>query len=134
MGGYPFEGNWCWIGLKDTCHNKLKQHVSWAQLQDIAARHGTTPPRANEQFSPLLRPEVCDRPWFGASESWTVIDRVVAHEWFKNHVAVYVLNLPQDTERWKTISARLKSLQIRVTRISGVDMRNPGALWTAKKS
>jgi len=129
---YPFGRNFCWIGLKKKCHANLKAHYSWVQLQQMAAEDGVTPP--GSQFFPLEQPDVCDQSIFGMSRNWTETDRSRARDWFENHVKIYVLNLPQYKERWKMISTRLRSLQMGVTRVRGVDMRKPGALQHAKKA
>jgi len=131
-GWYPFERNWCWVGFKAECHANLKSHRSWTTIQEAAAQEGNTPPVSRAPFYPLESPEVCDRPHFGESRTWTQEEWSVAYEWHRKNVAVYVLNLPQDIKRWETISARLEVLNVRATRVLGVDMRVPGSLWTAK--
>jgi len=129
---YPDERNWCWVGFKAKCHVNLKSHKSWATFQDMAAQEGIAPPASDAPFQPLKHPEVCDRPEFGEMRVFTKEEKLISREWFKNHVAVYVLNLPTDTERWDMISKRLAELEIWATRVPGVDMRVPGALWAAK--
>mmetsp|Transcript_115594 Transcript_115594/g.258247 ORF Transcript_115594/g.258247 Transcript_115594/m.258247 type:complete len:593 (-) Transcript_115594:39-1817(-) len=129
---YPLERNWCWIGVKAQCHGNLKSHISWSDFQGMAAKEGTAPNVSDEPFHPLQHPEVCDRPSSGAVRRFTAEENVTAREWFKNNVAVYVLNLPTDTERWEMISARLTALDIWATRVPGVDMRVPGAMSTAR--
>lgn len=129
---YPFERNWCWVGFKAECHAKLKSHRSWTTIQETAAQEGNTPPVSRAPFFPLEFPEVCDRPHFGMSKTWTQEEWSKSYAWGKQNVAVYVLNLPQDSKRWETISARLEVLNIKAHRVLGVDMRIPGSLWTAK--
>jgi len=57
---------------------------------------------------------------------------LLAKQRFETYVAVYVLNLPSDTERWKMISKRLDALQILPIRVEAVDMRLPNAMVAAK--
>lgn len=127
------ERNWCWIGVKRQCHWNLKNHFSWSELQHMAAKAGSAPPVSLEPFNGLEHPHVCDRPELGRSRNWTPQENASAKEWFKRNIKVYVLNLPSDRERWQMIAARLMELEIEATRIDGVDMRIPGALWTAKR-
>jgi len=129
----PFERNWCWIGVKNKCHANLKAHHSWTELQGLASKEGIAPPIRDETFHPLAAPEVCDRPWFGRARPFTLAENQTARRWLKEHVATYVLNLPSDRERWAMISRRLQALEIWATRVSGVDMRIPGALTVAKR-
>jgi hypothetical protein len=44
-----------------------------------------------------------------------------------------VLNLPSDKERWAMVSHRLRKLGIQAQRISGVDLREAGALQAARQ-
>lgn len=90
-------------------------------------------PVSDSAFYPLEDPEVCDRPENGRARNFTALENATAREWLKNHVAVYVLNLPTDRERWTMISRRLNELEIWATRVPGVDMRITGALAKAKK-
>lgn len=126
--------NWCWYGLKGQCHDHLKAHFPWAKLQNMAASLGSSPPRTQEPFDPVRNPEVCDQPEMGQVRTWTEDEKTISREWFRNHVAVYVLGLLSDTGRWNMISDRLKQLAIFATHIDGVDMRAPGVLETAKSS
>mmetsp|Transcript_144259 Transcript_144259/g.402049 ORF Transcript_144259/g.402049 Transcript_144259/m.402049 type:complete len:517 (-) Transcript_144259:186-1736(-) len=126
------ERNWCWIGVKEGCHSYLKAHHPWAVLQNMAASWGDAPPRSVEPFDPLENPSICDDPNKGRTRRWTAQESAEAREWFRNHVAVYVLGLFSDMERWKEISERLHDLRIWATHIPGVDMRNPGAMELAK--
>jgi len=127
------ERNWCWVGVKRQCHWNLKNHYPWTELQHMAAKAGAAPPVRFEPFSGLDQPQICDKPENGRSRKWTAADNATAQAWFEKMVKVYVLNLPSDTERWQMIDARLKKLNIKATRVEGVDMRVPGALWTAKQ-
>jgi len=133
-GAYPYERNWCWVGYKQICHWNLKAHKSWGTFQSMAAEKGIAPPPDDEAFHPLENPEVCDRPENGQTRNWTEEQLTAAREWFKNNVAVYVLNLPTSVNRWKMIKARMEELQIYATRILGVDMREDGSLEAAKRS
>lgn len=129
---WPEGRNYCWTGFKAKCHANLKAHKSWAHLQDMAAQAGIAPPRADSSFSPLDEPELCDRPSHGASRTYLAHERASAREWFRNRVAVYILNMPGDRERWEMISQRLQFLDIQAVRVLGVDLRIPNALQTAK--
>jgi len=129
---YPFERNWCWVGFKAECHANLKSHRSWTTIQEMAAEEGNAPPVSRAPFYPLKYPEICDRPHFGQSRTWTQQDWRTSYDWAKENLALYVLNLPQDVKRWEVISARLEVLNIKASRVLGVDMRIPGSLWTAK--
>lgn len=130
---YPYERNWCWVGLNTMCHWNLKSHNSWASFQEMASSQGYAPPARDQPFSPLENPEICDRPENGAIRNWTAEEKETARRWFKDNVAVYVLSLPGlGDKRWKMIRQRLDELQIWATRVPGVDMRMPGALDAAK--
>jgi len=132
---YPLERNWCWIGFNNMCHWNLKAHKSWAEYQDMAASDGFTVPRNTSAFHPLDNPEVCDRQENGKIRAWSEREIYKAREWFKEHVAVYVLSLPTiGDQRWKVIHKRLNDLHIWHTRVPGVDMRFDGALDASKRS
>lgn len=133
MGKNSGDRNWCWIGVKRQCHANLKAHHSWSELQSLASKDGSVPPVSDEPFDALENPKVCDRPWFGKARPFTAAEYETARRWMKSHVAVYVLNLPTDRERWDMVSKRLQSLNIWATRVSGVDMRIPGGLSLAKR-
>lgn len=99
----------------------------------MAADDGIAPDPSSEPFHPIDRPELCDNPANGAVRTWTAAELREAREWFKNNVAVYVLNLPgQGDARWAMIKGRLDELSIWATRVPGVDMREAGALEHAK--
>jgi hypothetical protein len=132
LNKYPFHRNWCWVGVKSQCHKNLKAHHSWANFREAAADQGGAPPLQEEPFDPLDDPELCDRPRFGESRTWSEAQQAAARKWFDRNVAVYVLNLPSDSRRWLMISERLAVLKIRAVRVLGVDMRVPGALDNAK--
>lgn len=101
----------------------------------MAARDGIAPPRTDEPFHPIDSPDLCDKPRNGAVREWSALEQAMAREWFKNHVAVYVLSLPtQGDERWNMIKARLDALRIWATRVPGVDMRAAGAFLAAKQA
>lgn len=131
---HQVERNWCWVGLKNECHYNLKAHRSWAEHQIRAAQQGNTLSREDHAFSPLENPEVCDLPRLGGSRLWMLNVKERARVWFQTHVTVYVLNLPQDAERWTDISSRLGALGISATRIAGIDMRVDGAMAAAKEN
>jgi len=137
--GLPvFEGtedrNWCWTAYKDKCHGHLKDHYTWADYQDMAAKEDRCPKRHDERFTPLKHPDRCDIVEHGRSRNWTAKERATASKWFRETVKVYVLNLPTDTSRWKMISRRMKELNIPIERICGVDMRVDKALKNAQDS
>jgi len=129
---YPHDRNWCWIGYKAMCHAHLKAHKSWGTFQDWAAHINRTAPRAAAPFDPLEDPEVCDRPDKGRAHTWTASERQKARAWFRTYVRVYVLNMPSDSKRWEMIAGRLRDLDIEVSRVYGVDMREPNVMRTAK--
>jgi len=129
---WPEDRNYCWSGFKAKCHANLKAHKSWADLQDMAAEAGIAPPRADGSFTPLEEPELCDRPSHGKSRKYLAHERASARDWFRTRVRVYVLNMPEDKERWSMISQRLRALDIQASRVLGVDLRKPNALETAK--
>jgi GR25 family glycosyltransferase involved in LPS biosynthesis len=131
---YPYERNWCWVGVKQMCHWNLKAHKSWSEFHQMAARDGIAPPVADSNFQPLEHPELCDRPEHGRSRAWTAEENATAREWFRNNVAVYVISLPTSDDRWKMIKGRLESLEIWATRVYGVDMRETKALEKAKRN
>lgn len=126
--------NWCWVGFKAECHANLKSHRSWTTIQETAAQLGNAPPVSHAAFSPLKFPEVCDRPHFGETRVWTREHWLTSYKWFRENVKVYVLNLPQDSQRWDTISSRLQALNIEFSHVTGVDMRIPASLWAAKRA
>jgi len=130
---YPYERNWCWIGIKNRCHGNLKAHFSWSTLREMSDEAGTAPPAADAPFHPLARPEVCDRPENGQARNWTTGQLEASREWFKDNVAVYVLGLRSAEDRWRMIRDRLADLRIWSTRVFGVDMRSPNALRKAKE-
>lgn len=131
-GKRPAQRNWCWVGVKNSCHANLKHHHSWHELRDMAARWGDAPPRSVEPFEPLEDAHLCDNPDKGRKRNWTAQEREEARTWFRDNVAVYVLGLFSDTERWQMISQRLHELRIWATHVPGVDMRAEGAIEDAK--
>lgn len=132
-GAYPFGRNWCWVGMKRMCHWNIKNHVSWATVQQKAADLGIAPPSSLQPYSPLRNPELCDDPSRGAPVRFSERDFQQAREWFKDNVAVYVVSLPTSSNRWEQIRARLEELQLWATRVPGVDMRVPNAIQDAKR-
>lgn len=133
-GALPVERNWCWDAVKASCHLNLKRHYSWQTLRDMAASWGDAPPRSAEPFEPLENASICDDPFRGRKRKWTAEERAEARTWFRDNVAVYVLGLLSDMERWAEISKRLTELHIWATRVPGVDMRKPGAIDVAKEN
>lgn len=102
-------------------------------MQVIVAARGTIPTISESPFHPVENPELCDRPEFGQARKWSLMEKELARSWFKQHVKVYVLSLPSDTERWQMISDRLKALDIPAMRFPGMDMREPDAMALAKQ-
>jgi len=87
-----------------------------------------------ERFDPLEHPKICDDPSSGRKVAWTLTEWQESRKWFKQHVAVYVLNLATDTGRWQRIETQLQELGVPATRIEGVDLREPNSLLAAKQS
>jgi len=110
----------------------LKSHKPWSSFQEKAAYRGFSVPREIGPFDPLLNPELCDKPEAGKPQNFSSAESKDAREWFVKNVAVFVLNLDSDKKRWDSISGRLESLRINVTRVAGVDMRLNKSLDTAK--
>jgi GR25 family glycosyltransferase involved in LPS biosynthesis len=130
---YP-RRDWCWVGYKAECHQHLKEYRPWSLIQEKAATRGATVPREIGPYDPLLRPELCDKKEAGKARHFNRTEKAAANAWFHQNVAVFVLNLETDRERWDSISARLKALNIDATHVAGVDMRHNASLKDAKAS
>jgi len=128
---YP-RRDWCWVGYKSECHRHLKEHRPWGAIQAAAAERGATVPREVGPYDPLLGPELCDRREAGKARGFTRSETAAANAWFDRSVAVFVLNLETDLQRWESISARLEALNIEATHVAGVDMRHNASLEDAK--
>jgi len=123
--------NWCWVGMKESgCHQHYMDHKPWTAMQELAFHAGFT---SNESFAPLNRPELCDRPHLGKAGRWVEAELLEARDWFRETVAVYVLSLPDETERLDAITKRLVQMEIPFTVIWGMDLRSKGALEAAQR-
>jgi len=122
---------WCWMGWKEFgCHRVVNERKTWAEGQALAAMMRVTVPEKVASFQPLLRPELCEHR-ADRARSWTSQETHEASRWFKENVAVYIVNMDASIARWKTMTDRLARLEIRASRVPGVDMRRPGALDAA---
>mmetsp|Transcript_71949 Transcript_71949/g.159224 ORF Transcript_71949/g.159224 Transcript_71949/m.159224 type:complete len:527 (+) Transcript_71949:89-1669(+) len=140
LGGVedPKGRNWCWVALKERgCHatlwnnHKARPHFTWEEMRQKVVRLGAMP--QTPTFEPLQDPQVCDSRDLGKAEHWSLRQWAAARKWFSDNVAVYVLNLPANHERWKFLSSHLERLHINATRVWGIDLRNRGALESAKR-
>lgn len=129
--GGDFGRNWCWVGMKEFgCHRHLWEHLSWEEERALAiAASGTV----KNDFQPLASPEVCDKQELGNATAFDDNQWQQAKAWFRNSVAVYVLSLPQSTERKESIAKRLLSLGIAFNFVWGVDMSKPSQMEAARK-
>jgi len=125
-----FGRNWCWVGMKESCHKNLWYHYTWEEERQKALKKTETVPSS---FHPLQNHELCDRREPGQAIQFELSDWTEAMSWFRNNVAVYVLSLPQSKQRIDTISKRLNQLDIPFSFVWGVDMRQPTALQEARK-
>eukprot|EP00930_Biecheleria_cincta_P081078 TRINITY_DN696_c3_g1_i1.p1 TRINITY_DN696_c3_g1~~TRINITY_DN696_c3_g1_i1.p1 ORF type:complete len:722 (+),score=86.09 TRINITY_DN696_c3_g1_i1:234-2168(+) len=127
--------NWCWVAVKNQCHvlTNLKAPQPWAKYRKAAFELGNAPSHRDDAFEGLKHPEMCDRPSHGITLPYSMEEEQLASQWFKDTVAVYVLNLPKYAERWEMVSRRLKELNIKAERVLGVDMQEPGMIETAKQ-
>jgi len=126
--------NWCWVAIKDQCKKLDKVKQPWSQVWAMARANGRVPEMLEERFDPLEHPEICDEPSSGRSPAWTHTEWQESREWLKQHVAVYVLNLATDTQRWQYIKSQLEKLGVPAKRIEGVDLQEPSSLIEAKQS
>lgn len=129
------ERNWCWVAYKDMCHRsglRGDKHMSWNDIYNMVELESPGLARQAELFHPLDFPEVCDRIHPEDSEPASPEEQSAAYAWARVNLSVYVLNLEQDVEKWKSISGRLKELDITAVRVEGMDMRKPGTLIAAK--
>jgi len=102
------------------CVNHLGDRYTWAQAQETASSLGGVPPASTSKFEPLVEPEMCDRPKMAVN--WTNEELQNASRWFQENVAVYVLNLNSQKERWHNVSRRLVDLAILSDRVPGFNM------------
>lgn len=108
---------------RNGCLQNLGQKLTWSEAQEEVAKLGAVPSQAVSPYSPLEDPHLCEKRAFGRSPKWTHSDWSDAQAWFHDNVAVYVLNLASQTERWLKVSKRLHDLDISATRVPGFDMR-----------
>lgn len=123
--------NWCWVSYKDFgCHRMFYGQFTWADGRDksILYMGDQLMPR---HFSPVRRPEMCDRRHLGTLPRWSQKDWQTAYEWFEENVHVYILSLPNSTARRKRASARFHKLHIPFRFVKGVDLRQKGSLREA---
>lgn len=129
-----WDRNWCWVAVKEMCHDHLKTPKSWSTYRDLAYRAGLAPSRHFSPFDGLQNPEVCDGAKHGIQKSYFKEEASLALKWFHRNVKVYVLNLPKFYNRWDIITKRLHDLQIDAIRVIGVDMMEPNAYSDAVRN
>jgi len=129
----PEERNWCWVAAKAQCNRLKRLKQPWMDVFALA-KHSSAVPASTPAYAPLEVPELCDSARLGESQRWTSSEVTDSSTWFAENVAVYVLNLPQDIERWDRISARLTVLNIAASHVNGVDLRATETLLAAKKA
>ncbi|CAK9019087.1 unnamed protein product, partial [Durusdinium trenchii] len=129
-----WDRNWCWIGVKEMCHENLKTPYSWNEYRELAFKRGYAPSPQVSPFHGLLNPELCDGAKHGIPKPYYPEEDAIALKWFHKNVKVYVLNLPKFYNRWDVINKRLAALQIQATRVIGVDMLEPYAYTKASKA
>eukprot|EP00929_Paragymnodinium_shiwhaense_P006984 TRINITY_DN110939_c0_g1_i1.p1 TRINITY_DN110939_c0_g1~~TRINITY_DN110939_c0_g1_i1.p1 ORF type:complete len:458 (-),score=66.45 TRINITY_DN110939_c0_g1_i1:197-1570(-) len=138
--GEEAERNWCWGYIKEkamTYYGIFGRWPTWLWSQEQAARDSHAPDPGTLNLQPLLNHELCDRT---TDDNWHLPgginrngdERDSALNWFNKHVDVYVLNMPQDTERLETISAHMSPLGIQFTRIDGISLSKPGEMAAAQ--
>eukprot|EP00435_Cladocopium_sp_Y103_P030160 s888_g7.t1 len=129
-----WDRNWCWVAVKEMCHENLKTPKSWSRYRDLAYRAGLAPSRHFSPFDGLQNPEVCDGAKHGIQKAYFKEEASLALKWFHRNVQVYVLNLPKFYNRWDIITKRLHDLQIDAIRVIGVDMMEPNAYSDAVRN
>eukprot|EP00929_Paragymnodinium_shiwhaense_P108840 TRINITY_DN75187_c0_g1_i1.p1 TRINITY_DN75187_c0_g1~~TRINITY_DN75187_c0_g1_i1.p1 ORF type:complete len:542 (-),score=95.78 TRINITY_DN75187_c0_g1_i1:402-2027(-) len=129
--------NWCWVRTRTrSCytHGKETQVPNWYWAQKAVARQGYAPQPELELLDAYVHPELCDLPELGLP--WGVIpdeEKAAAAEWVNENIAIFVVNLPRDVERWQKMEARFRALGVRAHRLPGVDLTRPGALDRAQE-
>lgn len=122
-GKHTWNRNFCWAMMKHYgCLTHLGDKYTWAQAQETVSSLGGVPPASTSKFEPLEQPELCDRLKSSDAHNWTNTQNEQAARWFQENVAVYVLNLNSQQERWQNISSRLDELQILSDRVPGFNM------------
>jgi len=120
--------NWCWVSYKDFgCHRTFYGQFTWADGRDKSVLY-LGDDLMSRHFSPLRKPEICDRRHLGSLPRWSQTEWKMAYEWFEENVRVYILSLPISTARRKRASARFHKLHIPFTFVKGVDLREKGSL------
>eukprot|EP00913_Durusdinium_trenchii_P023779 g22333.t1 len=128
-----WDRNWCWIGVKEMCHENLKTPYSWNEYRELAFKRGYAPSPQVSPFHGLLNPELCDgakhgipKPYYPEEDRNGRTEKSVGKEepnktciYVFSIVQVYVLNLPKFYNRWDVINKRLAALQIQATRVIG---------------
>jgi len=125
--------NWCWVWMKYEGCLWSHGHWSWWEAQERLAMQVRAPDPHAFPFQPILNAPLCERPVLGASQLHTTQQAAVAQRWLVDNVAIYVLNLPQDVERWSRMKLHLDSLGLTATHVSGVDMTETGMLELARQ-
>lgn len=128
---YP-DRNWCWAWMKYEGCLWTRAHWSWWEAQQRLAAKGKAPDPHHWPMRPLLDAELCERPVLGRSTAFTEEEARRAQAWVVQNVAVYVLNLPSDTQRWTRMVSRLRAIGLTAERVFGVDMTKPGMLDEAR--
>mmetsp|Transcript_72943 Transcript_72943/g.169098 ORF Transcript_72943/g.169098 Transcript_72943/m.169098 type:complete len:643 (+) Transcript_72943:40-1968(+) len=122
-GKDTFSRNFCWVMMKHYgCVSHLGDGYTWVEAQESVSRLGGVPSASVSPFEPLKKPELCDRRRGKDAGNWTHSEMEAAYRWFQDNVAVYVLNLPSQKERWHNISRRLDDLQILSDHVPGFNM------------
>jgi hypothetical protein len=131
--GHPWGRDWCWVAMKRYgCLYNLGDRFTWAEAQEAA--HKAAPPlpsRDESPMRPLQDEHICDGRDFGKVPEWQKSDWEKARAWFRSNVAVYVLNLPSEKERWHNVSGHLRGLDILPNRVPGYDLRREADLRRA---
>lgn len=116
----------CWQWMKFiSC--SASGAITWEEAQQRSALLHLAPFPQDFLMEPLLDFSLCESGGFDA-----VFDSAERRAWFKETVAVYVVNLDQETGRWKQVSQHLQSLGIEFQRVQGVDLSTEGAYAAAK--
>jgi len=124
--------NRCWEWMKaEGCYSSWSS-ISWSDGQVKAADKRQAPYPDIVPMQPVRHPELCEHVRNGAPLAAPASQTQAAVEWMRKNVAVYVLNLPDDTERWQAISSSLTRLGLEFQRLPGADLTVPGAYALAK--
>jgi len=124
--------NLCWEWTKQLGCYETFGTLSWRDGQDRAATRHMAPVPEAVRLEPLQHPEVCERYELGAPLRAKAAELKAATVWLRKNVAVYVVNLPEDTERLRAISDKLSLLNITFQRIPGIDLTKKNAYKQAR--